>query len=292
MKRFFPCVFISGGLALASIRAATYTAIGTIGEVSTQTSGSGPQFSNQYRFSVRATGPGALTGDIYIQGPNGSFNFPSPFAPDLNVFPSREALAQQFPSGTYDAKLSYRQTPTSQPVPYVLSGDATLSNVIPPAPEVIGGVWDNGVLLAGENDLSVTVAPWIAQPAGSFIGYTLGNQSKSSINSPSNGTVFSGLQPGTTYSLDIMYMNPENTLSVNLPPIGFPQKDFAFLMGGSSITRITVRTVPEPSIWQLSIIGALFALGILPRKLRQPGLMDSKPRLSRAALETGRLFYL
>jgi hypothetical protein len=258
--------------------------------VNTQTSDAGPEFSNQYRFSVRATGSGALTGDIYIQGPNGSFNFPNPFVPDSNVFPSRAALSQQFPSGTYDAKLSYRQTPTSQPVPYVLSGDATLSNVIPPAPDVVGGIWENGVLLAGENELSLTVAPWAARPIGSFIGYTLGNQTRSTINGPSNGTLFTGLQPGTTYALDIMYMNPENSLSVNLPTTGFPQKDFAFLMGGSSITRITVRTVPEPSTWQLGIFGVLVALIISRSSRKVLGNLNSN-RMSCAPLwKTGRLF--
>lgn len=123
--------------------------------------------------------------------------------------------------------------------------------------------------MAGENQLTLNMAPWVGRPQGSFIGYTMGFETKSFVNQSAETVVFGGLQPGMTYNLDIMYINPENTVSVNLPGTAFPPNTFAFVQGGSSITRVTVQTVPEPSAWQLGLVGA--AAGAIAWRRRRTG---------------------
>ncbi|HUS37466.1 MAG TPA: hypothetical protein VM680_19115 [Verrucomicrobiae bacterium] len=251
----------------AQVRAANYALFTTVGEVNTQTSEAGPGFADQYRFSIRSVG--AQPGDIWLERPNGSLAFPNPFSPGQNIFASREELAAQFPSGTYKAQLSYRQTPISQPTTQTLTADATVATSFPPAPRIINGTWEDGVLMAEQNQLTLEMAPWAGRPTGSFIGYTLGFSTKTFLNSDPATIVFSGLQPGATYTLDIMYMNPESSVSMNLPGSGgISTNMFGFVMGGSSITRVTAQTVPEPSVWQLGV-ASVGAWVILRRRGRR-----------------------
>lgn len=97
-KAFFAGVAFLAIVVSGSVRAANYAMYTTVGEVNTQTSSAGADFLNQYRFSVRQFG--GQSGNMILRKPDGSLMFANPFAPGQNIFPSREALAAEFPSGT------------------------------------------------------------------------------------------------------------------------------------------------------------------------------------------------